>query len=245
MGGEVERLYAARAADLTPDAQQLLLLAATADTADLDLRPRRQRGAGHRRREPAGGRGERADRCRARGRRVQASAGALGDLPAVDVPGAPARASGDGRPARRRGERRPACAGTWSGPPPDRTTSSPTCSRPPRTGRWPAADPRRPSTGGSGPPSSAAPTPIAPDGCSVPPRSPCKRASRSAPGSCSPRRSPLLVGCARSGTAAGPARRDRDAARLARGRLPPAPGGGARPGGRGPGRGAGLAGPGR
>ena len=37
MGGEVERLYAARAADLTPGAQQLLLLAATADTADLDL----------------------------------------------------------------------------------------------------------------------------------------------------------------------------------------------------------------
>ena len=37
MGGEVERLYAARAADLTAGAQQLLLLAATADTADLDL----------------------------------------------------------------------------------------------------------------------------------------------------------------------------------------------------------------
>ena len=37
MGGEVERLYAARAADLSQDAQQLLLLAATADTADLDL----------------------------------------------------------------------------------------------------------------------------------------------------------------------------------------------------------------
>ena len=37
MGGEVERLYAARAADLSPDAQQILLLAATADTADLSL----------------------------------------------------------------------------------------------------------------------------------------------------------------------------------------------------------------
>jgi DNA-binding CsgD family transcriptional regulator len=37
MGGEVERLYAARAANLSPEAQQLLLLAATADTADLDL----------------------------------------------------------------------------------------------------------------------------------------------------------------------------------------------------------------
>lgn len=37
MGGEVERLYAARAAGLSPDAQQLLLLAATADTAGLDL----------------------------------------------------------------------------------------------------------------------------------------------------------------------------------------------------------------
>ena len=37
MGGEVERLYAARAADLSPGAQQLLLLAATADSADLDL----------------------------------------------------------------------------------------------------------------------------------------------------------------------------------------------------------------
>jgi DNA-binding CsgD family transcriptional regulator len=37
MGGEVERLYAARAADLSPDAQQLMLLAATADTADLAL----------------------------------------------------------------------------------------------------------------------------------------------------------------------------------------------------------------
>lgn len=37
MGGEVERLYAARAADLSPGAQRLLLLAATADTADLDL----------------------------------------------------------------------------------------------------------------------------------------------------------------------------------------------------------------
>ena len=37
MGGEVERLYAARAADLSQGAQQLLLLAATADTADLDL----------------------------------------------------------------------------------------------------------------------------------------------------------------------------------------------------------------
>ena len=37
MGGEVERLYAARAADLTPGAQQLLLLAAMADTADLAL----------------------------------------------------------------------------------------------------------------------------------------------------------------------------------------------------------------
>ena len=32
MGGEVERLYAARAADLSPGAQQLLLLAAIADT---------------------------------------------------------------------------------------------------------------------------------------------------------------------------------------------------------------------
>jgi DNA-binding CsgD family transcriptional regulator len=37
MGGEVERLYAARAADLSEGAQQLLLLAATADTAELDL----------------------------------------------------------------------------------------------------------------------------------------------------------------------------------------------------------------
>ncbi|WP_327632930.1 LuxR C-terminal-related transcriptional regulator [Kribbella sp. NBC_00482] len=37
MGGEVERLYAARAAGLSPGAQQLLLLAATADTAGLDL----------------------------------------------------------------------------------------------------------------------------------------------------------------------------------------------------------------
>ena len=37
MGGEVERLYAARAADLSAGAQQILLLAATADTADLAL----------------------------------------------------------------------------------------------------------------------------------------------------------------------------------------------------------------
>lgn len=37
MGGEVERLYAARAAGLSLGAQQLLLLAATADTAELDL----------------------------------------------------------------------------------------------------------------------------------------------------------------------------------------------------------------
>ncbi|WP_329000119.1 LuxR C-terminal-related transcriptional regulator [Kribbella sp. NBC_00709] len=37
MGGGVERLYAARAAGLSPGAQQLLLLAATADTAGLDL----------------------------------------------------------------------------------------------------------------------------------------------------------------------------------------------------------------
>ncbi len=37
MGGEVERLYAARAADLSPGAQQFLLLAAMADTADLAL----------------------------------------------------------------------------------------------------------------------------------------------------------------------------------------------------------------
>ena len=37
MGGEVEHLYAARAAALTPQAQGLLLLAATADTGDLGI----------------------------------------------------------------------------------------------------------------------------------------------------------------------------------------------------------------
>ena len=107
MGGEVERLYAARAADLSPGRP-----AAAAPRGHRRHRrsrpgPRCQRGARDRRREAAGGRGERTDHGRARRGRVQAPAGALGDLPAVDLPGAAARARGHGRPARRRGECRP------------------------------------------------------------------------------------------------------------------------------------------
>ena len=184
MGGEVERLYAARAADLSQDAQQLLLLAATADTADLDL----VLGAGT------------ALGIDAASLQEAEASGLIAAGHGVVVFKHPLVRSAIHQQStfleRQRGhlamaallegesERRPARAGTWSGRPPDPTTRSPTCSRPPRTGPWPAADPRPPSTGGSGPPSSAGPTTIAPGGCSAPPRSPSRPASPSALGSC-------------------------------------------------------------
>ena len=86
MGGEVERLYAARAAALGPGAQQLLLLAATADTDDLGLVLAAGAVIGvpaeHLRRPR-----NRADHRRPRRPPVQAPAGALGHLPASRLPG--------------------------------------------------------------------------------------------------------------------------------------------------------------
>ena len=165
MGGEVERLYAARAADLSQGAQQLLLLAATADTADLDLVLGASTALGIDEREPAGGRGERPDLGRARCRRCSSTRSCARRSTS-------SRRSWSGSEGMRHGrlldgeanaDRR---AGTWSGRPPGPTTSSQTCWKRPRTGPHRAVDRRLRSTGGSGPQSSAAPMTTARGDCS-------------------------------------------------------------------------------